>query len=123
MLENQDGGMRGPEGKYGTHLMPLPPHTDQLYDLSGNESKKRKESNIGEQMIAQSYLHQVKEDTNFLKDHQNLTIETDDENRGKTEDGGEEVKRQSEKRPLQESDHRYSYANDRISYNSFGLQA
>ncbi len=122
MLENQDGGMKGAEGKSGTHLMPPPPHTDQLYDMSGNETKKRKESKMGEEMIAQSYQHQEKEDTNFLKDHQHFASETEEENRGKTEDDGEEVKRQSEKR-LQKSDHRYSYANDRISYNSFGLQA
>lgn len=62
MLENQDGGI----SKTGTHLMPP---NDNFYDLSGNNSKKGKESKIGEEMIAQSYQHQVKEDTNFLKDH------------------------------------------------------
>jgi hypothetical protein len=68
MLENQDGGMVAAESKRGMHLMP-PSHNDNLYDLSGNHSKKGKESKIGEEMIAQSYQHQVKEDTNFLKDH------------------------------------------------------
>ena len=65
MLENQDGGMVVADGKTGTHLMPP---SDNLYDLTGNNSKKGKESKIGEEMIAQSYQHQVKEDTNFLKD-------------------------------------------------------
>jgi hypothetical protein len=68
MLENQDGGMVGADSKTGTHLMP-PSHNDHIYDLSGNNFKKGKESKIGEEMIAQSYQHQVKEDTNFLKDH------------------------------------------------------
>ena len=67
MLENQDSGLVG-VSKTGTHLMP-PSHNDNIYDLSGNNFKKGKESNIGDEIIAQSYQHQVKEDTNFLKDH------------------------------------------------------